>query len=230
MNSDYVFHVHTYRCGHASNIKDEAYVKRAIELGASSITFTDHAPFPGNPFTNRMKFSELDEYISSLKKLKTEYKGIIDIHIGLEIEYLPSYISYFEELRANQDIEILMLGQHHYEISKGIYNYMDISDGPEYIGLIKAMCDGIDTGLFDVIAHPDRAFRKQKTWNKEMAVYSRKLIDRALNNNVALEINYRSMKKTEEYWSDFWKMVPEDSSVIYGCDAHAVNDIILTVL
>lgn len=230
MNSNYVFHVHTYRCGHALNIRDEAYVKRAVELGANSITFTDHAPFPGDPFTNRMKFSELDEYISSLKKLKNEYKGIIDIRIGLEIEYLPSYISYYEELRANKDIEILMLGQHHYEISKGIYSYMNNNDGPEYVGLIKAMCDGIDTRLFDVIAHPDRAFRKQKIWNKEMEICSNRLINRAVNNNVKMEINYRSMKKPKEYWPEFWERVPGEATTIYGCDAHAVNDIILTVL
>ena len=28
------FHVHTYRCGHAEHIPDEAYVKKAIELGS----------------------------------------------------------------------------------------------------------------------------------------------------------------------------------------------------
>ena len=48
------FHVHTYRCGHAENISDETYVKKAIELGVKSIWFTDHAPFPDNPFGARM--------------------------------------------------------------------------------------------------------------------------------------------------------------------------------
>jgi histidinol-phosphatase (PHP family) len=53
--------VHTYRCGHAENVSDEEYIKKAISLGASGIWFTDHAPFPGDPFGNRMKYSELDE-------------------------------------------------------------------------------------------------------------------------------------------------------------------------
>ena len=30
-----MFHVHTYRCGHAKNVPDEAICKKAIELGAS---------------------------------------------------------------------------------------------------------------------------------------------------------------------------------------------------
>lgn len=46
LGEKYVFHVHTKRCGHASDEPDELYIKRAVEMGAESITFTDHAPFP----------------------------------------------------------------------------------------------------------------------------------------------------------------------------------------
>ncbi len=42
-----VFHVHTSRCRHASDENDESYVRKALELGAEAIAFTDHAPFPG---------------------------------------------------------------------------------------------------------------------------------------------------------------------------------------
>ncbi len=70
MDDNYIFHVHSWRCGHAENANDEDYVKKAISLGASSIYFTDHAPFPGNPFRNRMNYNQLEEYISTLKVLK----------------------------------------------------------------------------------------------------------------------------------------------------------------
>ena len=80
-----IFHVHTYRCGHADDIDDEAYVKASIRLGKSGIWFTDHAPFPGNPFRNRMRYSQLEEYLSSLTGLKDKYEGIIDVHVGLEM-------------------------------------------------------------------------------------------------------------------------------------------------
>ena len=84
-----LFHVHSYRCGHAQIIEDEAYVKRAVELGAEHIWFTDHAPFPRDPLGNRMEFDQLEEYLSTLFALKQNYQKRIDIHIGLEIEYLP---------------------------------------------------------------------------------------------------------------------------------------------
>lgn len=77
-----LFHVHTYRCKHASDETDELYIKRAIELGASKITFTDHAPFPGNPFGNRMGLEELTEYVDTLSELRKRYEGIIDVGIG----------------------------------------------------------------------------------------------------------------------------------------------------
>ena len=86
-----VFHVHTYRCKHASDEDDEAYVRAAVDLGAKRIVFTDHAPFPGNPFGHRMQYEELSEYISSLLILKDKYAAIIEIMVGLEIEYFPSF-------------------------------------------------------------------------------------------------------------------------------------------
>ena len=55
INNKYIFHIHTYRCGHASNESDEAYVRKAIELGAESITFTDHTPFPGDTYRFRSR-------------------------------------------------------------------------------------------------------------------------------------------------------------------------------
>lgn len=88
----YLFHVHTFRCGHAEMVSDEEYIKKAIGLRATDICFTDHAPFPGNPFGGRMKYEELPEYISTLKNLKEQYQRKIKIHIGLEIEYFPDMI------------------------------------------------------------------------------------------------------------------------------------------
>lgn len=226
MDNNYIFHVHTYRCGHATNETDEDYIKRAIVLGADSITFMDHAPFPGDPFTDRMKYSQLKEYISSLKKLKSIYEEIIDVHIGLEIEYLPSYKSYYEELKANDNIELMIIGQHHYEVPNGIYSFMsDIKH--EYIGLFAAMIEGVNTGLFEVVAHPDRAFRKESIWTEEMAAYSNKLIE-AVGDKVLLEKNLSSIKK-KVYWKEFWNIVPDNVKLIYGCDAHSTKDMSVVI-
>lgn len=98
MEEKELFHVHTYRCKHAGDERDELYIKKAIELGAGRITFTDHAPFPNNPFGNRMDIESLQEYINTLKGLKERYKTDIDVRIGLEIEYLPAFNDYYRWL------------------------------------------------------------------------------------------------------------------------------------
>jgi len=161
-----IFHVHTYRCKHASDEEDEAYIKAAVDLGAKRIVFTDHAPFPGNPFGHRMKYEELSEYISSLQTLKYKYASIIEIMVGLEIEYLPSFEEYYSELRENSDIEILMLGQHMFEVSPGRYSfqYKDLWF-PE---IAESVIQGIKTDIFDGVAHPDRVFKQEPIWTDEM--------------------------------------------------------------
>lgn len=92
---DTVFHVHTFRCGHAEKVPDECYVIRALEMNAGDIWFTDHAPFPGNPFGNRMKIEQLPEYLETLTTLKEKYAERIRVHIGLEIEFFEGYAEYY---------------------------------------------------------------------------------------------------------------------------------------
>ena len=78
-----MFHVHTYRCGHMHDDKREwAYIEKAIELGAEEIWFTDHAPFPGDSFRNRMMLAELSEYVATLQELREQYASQIAVKIG----------------------------------------------------------------------------------------------------------------------------------------------------
>ena len=155
-----------------------------------------------------------------------QYKRLIDVHIGLETEYIPSYLSYYEELRTNKDIEILMLGQHHYEIANRVYNFQCPDHKfNDHIGLCEAMIEGMETGLFDVVAHPDRAFRNCSYWDKELVLLSGRMIKKAYEEGIYLEKNYSSMKKDNQYREEFWKLVPDDTKIIYGCDAHSINEL-----
>ena len=72
-----IFHIHGHRCKHASDEREIEYVKKAIELGAETIVFTDHAPFPENPFNYRMALDELIEYVETLRELKQQYRDHI---------------------------------------------------------------------------------------------------------------------------------------------------------
>lgn len=224
-----IFHVHTYRCGHAADVRDEAYVQRAIELGACKIAFTDHAPFPGDPFGNRMDYEELDDYVDSMRFLQDRYADTIDVRFGLEIEYLPSFKTYYEELIASGRFELLLLGQHIYEHAPGIWNFeVPLSDEEVMVRLFDAQIEGLKTGYFDILAHPDRCLRRSETWTASIDDAARELIGVATQHGrIPLEKNIASMDSYNMYRPDFWDLLDEDYPVVIGCDAHTPDSLLI---
>lgn len=221
-----IFHVHTYRCGHAEKVSDEDYIKKAIELRANSITFTDHAPFPNDPFNNRMKYCELVEYISTLQALRMKYEDEITVKIGLEIEYLPSFKCYYEYLKDLKSLDVLLLGQHFSEVGKNKYLFeldKDEIKRSEYLLCGEAIKEGIETNFFDVVAHPDRIFRN-KSWDASCNKLSEEIVELTNKNKIVLEKNLSSMEKKNYYRKEFWN-IAKDSKTIYGYDAHCIKDI-----
>ena len=229
MEDKYVFHVHTKRCGHAQEIEDEAYVKKALEFGSESIYFTDHAPFPEDPFRNRMRYEELDEYITSLKEIRDKYMGKICVHIGLEIEYLPSYDDYYKQLRNMDEIELLILGQHHAETPLGKYTFELEDKSDEWKYLMEGQIAGTKSGYFDVVAHPDRIFKREKKWTPDMETEAKRFLDVATKKRITIERNIASMYHDYQYWDEFWELVPEDLPVIVGSDAHTIDDLVVGI-
>ena len=218
-----IFHVHTRRCKHAGEEQDYEYVEKAIDLGASRIVFTDHCPFPGNPFRSRMEIEELPEYILSMKQLKKEYDSKIEVLAGLEVEYFPSFENYYKELKDSGEFDLLMMGQHMFEHEDGTWSFMDEEKSDEYVGLCKAMVEGVRTGLFDVIAHPDRAFRWNTVWNSDTMRVGRTVISEAIKHGIWLEKNYSSMQQKYQYWEEFWNKDTRKHQ-LYGYDAHSVAE------
>ena len=221
-----LFHIHTHRCMHASNETDEEYILKAIQMGSSDIYFTDHAPFPDDPFGNRMKIKQLDEYISSLDALKHSYNRDIKIHIGLEIEYLPSFLSFYEDLSNIQEMDILMIGQHFCEMGRHKYSFSVNQTPLKYAkDIASSIVEGIHTGLFSHVAHPDRMFRYCSQWSLEMDDMASSVICAASLKNVTLEKNLSSMQKKSCYWPQFWKNVSDTVNTTYGLDAHSITEL-----
>lgn len=219
-----IFHVHTKRCGHASQDSDEAYVIKAIELSQERIVFTDHAPFPGDPFGSRMKMSEYAGYVESIHSLKEKYKDKIEVFCGLEIEFFEQYLEYYKELKASDDIDVLMLGQHMYMHEDGTYNFMDEDRSCEFEGISRAMVDGINTGLFDVVAHPDRMYMRYPKVDVNVIAAIDRVVKAATQNRVLLEKNYGSMYIENNYNDTFWLRAGL-VGIVHGYDAHSVEAI-----
>lgn len=226
-----VFHCHTYRCGHATGT-DEEYVLAAIDSGIEELWFTDHAPIPGISQEGiRMEFSELDEYISSINKLKEKYKDKIKIKIGLECEYSPEKNDYLFNYIRNKGIEELILGQHG-TIIKDKFIWSGDMSNREAKEMIDTYFDNvllaIDSGLFKYFAHPDLILNCTGYFDDYIKQRFIELIHKAIENNVILEINAQGVKNNKcnnpTYYpcAEFWKIVKgyKNAKVYIGADAH----------
>jgi histidinol-phosphatase (PHP family) len=227
-----IFHVHTYRCGHAEEVGDEEYVIKAIELGATGIWFTDHAPFPGDPFRGRMKYEGLDGYINGLLHLKEKYKNKVDVHIGLEIEYFPSYDrdGYYRELKSKKALEFMALGQHMAEVGNDEYSFSwgkEELEEKECLVLCDAIVEGMKTGFFDVCVHPDRSFRRKKLWDETCSKIAERIWKTAAEGSIPLEQNESSKRHKNHYRKEFWKFHDcySEVEIVRGFDAHFLKEL-----
>lgn len=221
MKSNY--HTHTWRCNHASGTEKE-YVQHAIQRGITTLGFSDHTPYI---FTNgyrsrvRMLPEQLAGYCDCIQNLHQEFKDQIDIHIGLEAEYCPTYFTETLAFLKDHPVEYLILGQHFVKDEPGgTYTGSQTDD----VSILKQYCyqcmDAIHTGLFTYIAHPDLI---NFTGSDELYhQYLSEMIREAVQCGVPLEMNLLGVAENRHYPSRrFLEIAAEENApIILGCDAH----------
>ncbi len=80
------YHTHTYFCDGSS--EPEKYVIEAIRKGFTSLGFSAHAPLPLDTTWNLAQ-ADLEPYCAEILKLKEKYRGLIDVYLSMEIDYIP---------------------------------------------------------------------------------------------------------------------------------------------
>lgn len=242
------YHTHTYRCEHADlNLKDEEYVEEFIKLGFKKIAFTDHCPEKNENDKRpniRMKYSEREEYLSSIKKLKEKYADKIEIESGYEVEYLPGEEANLMELKEETDK--LILGQHFiYDDNRNlkIFTVDEFSDD-DLIRYAKHIEKAIELGIPDIIAHPDIYMLSRNDFGETEQKVANMICSVAEKYQIPLEINlckifnktyYENKKINNEPIEEqrkklvnvaypsrgFWQVATNyNIKVLYGVDAH----------
>lgn len=228
------YHTHTYRCKHAdNNMTDEQYVKEFIAKGFKKIAFTDHCPQKDNidKRTNmRMDYSQIDEYLKSVKYLKEKYKDKIEIESGFEVEYLPGDERNLLELKEITDK--IILGQHFIYSDNNqdlkIFRHHSFTDDDllkyaEYI--VKAM----EIGIPDIVVHPDIYMLAREHFGDTEKRVAEIICAAAEKHKIPLEINLtegymylEKLKNRIDYpCKGFWEVALNyDIDVVYGVDAH----------
>ena len=247
------YHSHTYRCGHADlDMKDEDYIKEYIKLGIKKIAFTDHSPLVIDERPNiRMDYSEKEEYLNNINKLKQKYNNQIEIETGFEVEYLPG-----EEknlLALKYETNKIILGQHFiYDDNKKLKSFKNNNfSNSELIKYAQYIDKALELGIPDIVDHPDLFLKNNKKFGKIESEISHMICKSAEKYGIPLEINlsdvfekifykdgkFRNLSINEARKeinnvrypkSDFWKVATNyNVRVLYGIDVHHRKQIML---
>ncbi len=226
------FHTHTQRCGHARGTALE-YVQSAIRSGLSQLGFSDHGPFPDKDYCARMPFAQFQDYLTDMDELRARFSDRITLWKGVEIEYLPEYHDFYEALLTKYGLDYLLLGQHFYRSLPGEIAFTSASRSTEdYLNYAKAAADGMKTGYFAAVAHPDIYMMNPYSWDDNCLRAADILIGNALATDTILEYNANGLRRGITAFPDgerfpyphprFWEMAASAKvRVIVGSDCHA---------
>ncbi|MRN56698.1 histidinol-phosphatase HisJ [Paenibacillus monticola] len=162
MHIDY--HTHHERCGHAIG-KLEEYVQRGIELGLQQLGLSDHLPLihvdPATYYPEMaMPLYELPRYVEECLTLKERYRGIIELRVGLEADYIEGYEEQIRELLSPYPWDYL-IGSVHFLGEWDITDYRQVHgwEGKDVMEVYRRYYDAVQksalSGLYDIIGHMD---------------------------------------------------------------------------
>ncbi len=229
------YHAHTTRCMHAEGAEEE-YVLQAIKAGMDVLGFADHTPWPYKSdfvANMRMRISELEDYISTVRGLQAKYADRIRIRCGLECEAFPEFYPWLKELLGSGRVDYLLLGNH--------YDTSDEQDNGPYFGrcstpdralrYMETTIAGMESGLFLYLAHPDLFLHRYPAFDETAERVCREICAAAKRLDMPVEYNLLGMKRNADsrrrgyvgYTSDeFWQIAAETGNrAIIGVDAHS---------
>ncbi|KTD83626.1 histidinol-phosphatase HisJ [Paenibacillus etheri] len=162
MHIDY--HTHHERCGHAVG-KLEEYVQRGIALGLQQLGLSDHLPLihvdPANYYPEMaMPMADLPRYVEECLTLKERYRGVIDLRVGLEADYIEGYEDQIREILSPYPWDYL-IGSVHFLGEWDITDYRQVDgwEGKDELEVYRLYYDAVKksalSGLYDIIGHMD---------------------------------------------------------------------------
>ena len=192
MNIKANYHTHTTRCGHAEGT-DEQYVQAALAQGFHELGFSDHMPWPyKSSFSNprvRMSVERMDDYLASVRQLQKKYAGQISVLAGFEAEYFPEYMGWLADVKAERQLDYLILGNH-YDLTDETGMYFGLCRRADQLRrYVDNTIKGMETGLFAYLAHPDLFMRGYKAFDDDCRAAAKDLAQACRAINLPMEYN-----------------------------------------
>ena len=232
------YHVHTARCGHAGGATRD-YVLHGLSRGLTEIAITDHVPLyflsgedpePGLA----MSRDELPGYVEEVLALREEFRGRIDVRLGIEADYAEGHEAELTTLLAPYDWDVVLgsvhlvagdwidapgaSARHEREGSANLWN--------EYFRLLAKAAA---SGLFDVMTHFDLPKKFGHHRPPECEAAEDAAVAATRHAGVAIEVSSAGLRKTvgEEYPGPklLAKLVAAGVPVVFSSDSHAPAEV-----
>ncbi|MEK8127924.1 histidinol-phosphatase [Paenibacillus filicis] len=226
-------HTHHDRCGHAEG-KIRDYIEAALANGLSIIGISDHSPFLAseenqlNPAIAMAK-SELPEYVAEVLRLKEQYRGKIEVLLGIESDFFPEHAELYKRVYAEYPFDY-RIGSVHVSSGKHIFDKTrwDKVDEEQlkteaeiYLGLIQASAQ---SGMFEILGHIDAI----KGFCPAIAGHLSPLMEQTLQviaaSGVSIEVNTSGKFKPSGGWHPSLDILERAAyygvSVTFGSDSH----------
>ncbi len=218
-------HMHTPLCKHAVG-EPEEYAENGLARGLKGIIVTCHSPMPRNFWPHvRMGMHEFDEYVRIVQRAADEFRGRLDVKLGIESDYFPGFEDWIAELHQQADFHYC-LGSVHWQ-GQDYHARYETGDVLEFRHTyFKLLADSAETGLFDCLAHPDlvKNYWPQR-WNfDEVSDSIASALDRIAKTGVAMELNTSGLNKSYSEMNPGDRMLgmmrERGIPVVIGSDSH----------
>ena len=232
------YHVHTARCGHAGGTMRE-YVEAALARGLLEIAFTDHAPLyflpgddpdPGLAMTR----AELPGYVEEVLALREEYRGRVEVLLGIEADYAEGHEAALRELLAPYDWDVV-LGSVHWVAGAWIdapgAARRHREEGTVFLWweYWRLLARAASSGLFDVLTHLDLPKKFGDRMPESLAASEERAVEATRTAGVAIEVSSAGLRKAvgEEYPSPplLARLVAAGVPIVLSSDAHAPAEV-----
>ncbi len=220
------------------------FVERAIELGFLAYGFSEHMP-PPEPYTytdfpgaveGRRRF---DRYVETVARLRAEYRGQIDVLLGIEIEYLPdrerAVLDYLDDYAFDYTVgSVHFIDEFTFDLSQEVYDRGVFAHGgmdawvEEYYSRVRQL---LALGVTDVLGHLDliKIFAEGDYRSARVRDAETETLEAAKRAGVILDVNARGLKKpcAEIYPTDDLLAAACGMGIpaTLGDDSHAVEEV-----
>lgn len=231
------YHIHTARCGHATGAMEE-YVRQARASGLMEMGFSDHIYMYWLPPEQRdpslaMSEEEFPAYVEDVYRLQREFPDM-SIRLAVEADYIPGWERQLTKALAPYPWDYVLgsvhfIGDWGFDDERHIARFQEWDVGELYERYFDLVCRGAESGLFDVMAHPDLVKKFGHRPSGDLRPLYAQVARRLKAADVCVEVNTAGLRKPVAEIYPAYELLREfrraGLSATIGSDAHAPGQV-----